>query len=89
MRKVLVVSTIKGVADDLIVYDRIAAIINRMTNPELAELIEVPGVDIAALIPADSAFAANEIKGKSVLTLPEDSLMLNGVKEALQKIEIL
>ena len=60
-----------------------------MTNPELAELIKVPGVDIVAYIPADNTFAANDIKGKSVLELPEDSLMLNGVKEALQKIEIL
>ena len=84
-----VISTIKGVADDLIVYDKIVAIINRMTNPELAGLIAIPGVEIAAFIPADSAFAANDIKGKSVLELPEDSLMLNGVKEALQKIEIL
>ena len=84
-----VISTIKGVADDLIVYDKIGAIINRMTNPELAELIKVPGVDIVAFIPADNTFAANDIKGKSVLELPEDSLMLNGVKEALQKIEIL
>ena len=84
-----VISTIKDVADDLIVYDKIGAIVNRMTNPELSELITVPGVDIVAFIPADNAFAANDIKGKSVLNLPEDSLMLNGVKEALQKIEIL
>ena len=84
-----VVSTIKDVADELIVYDKIGAIVNRMTNPELAELITVPGVDIVARIPADSAFAANDIKGQSVLKLPEDSLMLKGVKEALQKIEIL
>lgn len=84
-----VVSTIKDVADELIVYDKIGVIVNRMTNPELAELITVPGVDIVARIPADSAFAANDIKGQSVLKLPEDSLMLKGVKEALQKIEIL
>ena len=60
-----------------------------MTNPELADLIAVDGVDPLAFIPADSAFAANDIQGKSVLELPTDSAMLNGVKEALQKIEIL
>ena len=49
----------------------------------------MPGVDIVARIPADSAFAANDIKGQSVLKLPEDSLMLKGVKEALQKLESL
>lgn len=84
-----VVTTIKGVADDLIAYEKIGFIVNRMTNPELADLISVPGVEPLAYIPADSVFAANDIKGRSVLDLPKDSPMLKGVREALQKIEIL
>ena len=60
-----------------------------MTNPELVELTQVPGVEILSAIPADAVFAANEIKGRSVLELPEDSAVLKGVREALQKIEIL
>lgn len=84
-----VLETIKGVADELISYDKIGVIVNRMTNPELKELVKVPGAEVLAYIPADSGFAANDIKGKSVLELPADSVMLNGVKEALHKIEIL
>ncbi len=84
-----VIATIKGVADELISYDKIGCIVNRLTNPELKDLIEAPGVEILSFIPADSAFAANDIKGQSVMELSADSAMLNGVKEALQKIEIL
>lgn len=84
-----VVTTIKNVADELIAYDKIGAIVNRMTNPELADMMQIPGVDILSFIPADSAFAANDIKGRSVLELPADSAMLKGVEEALRKIEIL
>ncbi len=84
-----VLETIKGVADELISYDKIGVIVNRMTNPELKDLVNVPGAEVLAYIPADSGFAANDIKGKSVLELPADSVMLNGVKEALHKIEIL
>ena len=84
-----VLETIKGVADELISYDRIGVVVNRMTNPELKELVNVPGVEVLAYIPADSGFAANDIRGKSVLELPADSSMLKGVKEALHKIEIL
>lgn len=84
-----VLKTIKGVADELISYDKIGVIVNRMTNPELKDLVKVPGAEVLAYIPADSGFAANDIKGKSVLELPADSVMLNGVKEALHKIEIL
>ena len=84
-----VISTIKGVADDLISYEKIGFIVNRMTNPELADLIKVKDVEALAYIPADSTFAANDIKGRSVMDLQEDSPMLTGVKEALRKIEIL
>lgn len=84
-----VLETIKGVADELISYEKIGCIVNRMTNPELKDMINVPSVEVLAYIPADSTFAANDIKGRSVLELPADSVMLKGVKEALQKIEIL
>jgi CO dehydrogenase maturation factor len=85
---VQVITTIKGVADDLISYDRIGAIINRVTNPELVALMECP-VEVLTAIPADNTFAANDIRGKSVMELPADSVMLKGVEEALRKIDIL
>ena len=69
-------------------YEKVGAIINRVTNPELVELMESP-VPVLAAIPADDAFAANDIRGKSVMELPADSVMLSGVREALHKIEIL
>lgn len=84
-----VISTIKSVADDLISYDKIGYIVNRITNPELAGLIKVKDVEPLAYIPSDTTFAANDIRGQSVMDLPEDSPMLTGVKEALRKIEIL
>ena len=84
-----VVSTIKNVADELIVYDKIGAIVKPYDKSRACRAHHCASVDIVARIPADNAFAANDIKGQSVLRLPEDSLMLNGVKEALRKIEIL
>ena len=84
-----VIATIKQVADELIAYDRIGVIVNRVTNPELVGEFQTPGVEILSFIPADSAFAANDIMGRSVMDLPPDSLMLKGVQEALQNIDIL
>ena len=46
-------------------------------------------VEVLTAIPADSTFAANDIRGKSVMELPADSVMLKGVEEALRKIDIL
>ena len=84
-----VAETIKAVADELVMYDRVGAIINRVTNPELNEFISIEGVEILAFIPADTQQAANDIQGKTVFELPEESKVLYGVREALRKIEIL
>ncbi|MCQ2558911.1 MAG: AAA family ATPase [Oscillospiraceae bacterium] len=84
-----VITTIKSVADELIAYEKVGCIVNRVTNPELQDMIQVPGVDILAYIPADNVFAANDIRGQSVMDLPADSPVLMGVEEALKKIELL
>ncbi len=84
-----VIASIKSVADDLIDYDCVGVILNRVTNPELAGLTQLPGVEVLAMIPADAAFAENDIRGRSVMELPADSAMLQGVREALRKTEIL
>ena len=84
-----VIASIKSVADDLIDYDCVGVILNRVTNPELAGLTRLPGVEVLAMIPADAAFAENDIRGRSVMELPADSAMLQGVREALVKTEIL
>ena len=84
-----VAETIKEVADELVMYEPIGAIINRVTNPELNRYIEIPGVEILAFIEADESHAANDIQGKSVFELPAGSKVLYGVREALRRIEIL
>ena len=84
-----VAETIKEVADELVMYEHIGAIINRVTNPELNQYISIKDVEKLAFIPADEQQAANDKHGKSVFDLPEDSKVLYGVREALRKIEIL
>jgi len=42
-----------------------------------------------AFIPTDPLHAANDIQGKSVFELPEDSNIMVGVKEALTAIDMI
>ncbi len=84
-----VAETIKGVADEMVMYDEVGAIVNRVTNPELNQYIQIAGVPILAFIDADEQQAANDIRGMSVFELPAESKVLYGVREALRKIEIL
>ena len=84
-----VITTIKGVADELIGYDRIGAIINRVTNPDLNKFITIPGVEILSYIATDDHHAANDIQGKTVYDLPPESSVFRGTKEILEKFGIL
>ena len=86
---VQVCSTIKKVADELVMYDRIGAVINRVTNPELNKFITIPGVDILSYVPTDEYHAANDIQGKTVFDLPEESGVYRGAVEILEKFGLL
>ena len=84
-----VIETIKRVADELVMYDRCGAIINRVTDPAMIPYIHIEGTEILACIGSDSQHAANDIRGLSVFDLPADAPVLAGAREALTKLEIL
>ena len=80
---------IKQVADELITYEKVGVIVNRVVDPAMNDLIQVEGVDVMAYIPTDAQHAANDIQGKSVFALPEDANVMVGVREALHNMEII
>ena len=79
---------IKEAADDLITYERIGMIVNRVVDPSMNDLVKLDGVDVLAYIPTDPVHAANDIRGKSVFELPEDSNIMVGVHQALHNLGI-
>ena len=79
---------IKEAADDLITYERIGMIVNRVVDPSMNDLVKLDGVPVLAYIPTDPQHAANDIRGKSVFELPEDSNIMVGVHEALHNLGI-
>lgn len=84
-----VIDTIRQVADELVMYEKCGAVVNRVVHPELIPYLQVTGTDILTYIPSDSTQASNDIQGKSVFDLPPDAPILTGAMEALQKLEIL
>lgn len=84
-----VIDTIRKVADDLVMYEKCGAVVNRVVHPELIPYLQVEGTEILTFIASDSAQAANDIQGRSVFDLPPDAPILTGALEALQKLEIL
>ena len=84
-----VIQTIKRVADDLVMYDRCGAVVNRVTDPAMIPYIHIEGIDVLAYIGSDAKHAANDIRGLSVFDLPDDAPVIAGAREALTKLQIL
>ena len=84
-----VVETIRGVADDLVMYEKCAAIVNRVDDESLIPYIKIKGTDILCFIPSDEVHAANDIKGLSVFELPKDAPVMVGARTALDKLGLL
>ena len=84
-----VISTIKSVADELVMYKKIGAIVNRLPDESVIPHINTNGIPVLSYIENDKNLAIFDIEGKDITKLPEDSNVVKGVKKALTELEIL
>ena len=90
-----VIQTIKNVADELVMYERCGAVINRADDLQLlkesgtVEALSEAGIELLTIIGADEGHARNDIRGKSVFELPQDAPIMRGAYEALEKMDLL
>ena len=84
-----VINTIKGVADELVMYEQLGAIINRLPDESVIPYIDTNGIPVLSYIQNDGNLAVYDIQGKSILDLPDDSNVVKGAKNALEKLGIL
>ena len=84
-----VISTIKSVADELVMYKKIGAIVNRIPDESVIPYIDTNGIPVLSYISTDSNLAIYDIEGKNITKLPDDSNVVEGAKRALTEMEIL
>lgn len=84
-----VISTIKSVADELVMYKKIGAIVNRIPDESVIPYIDTNGIPVLSYIPTDSNLAIYDIEGKNITKLPDDSNVVEGAKKALVEMGIL
>lgn len=84
-----VCKTIKGVADELVMYNRIGIIVNRASDIEAVKNLDYNGVELLSVIGADDALATCDLKGECVFDLPQDSKIVQGARQALKTLEII
>lgn len=84
-----VISTIKSVADELVMYKKVGAIVNRIPDKSIIPHINTNGIPVLSYIENDTNLAIFDIEGKNITKLPEDSNVVKGVKTALEGLAIL
>lgn len=81
-----VIKTIENVAMELVKYDRIGLIVNRVED---LERLDTRGLELLAAIPSDKKLALYDFEGRSIMELPEESPVVVNVRDAMQKFGIL
>lgn len=84
-----VVQTIRRVADELVMYEKLGVIANRLPSAETGKLLDTGDIPILSCIPSDAALAEFDLKGENVFYLPSDASIVQGTREALQRIEMI
>lgn len=84
-----VINTIKNVADELVMYEKIGVIINRMADESLKDYIDTNGIPVLSYIEDDKNLSMFDIKGENIFNLPPEANVVKGVKEALNKIGVI
>lgn len=84
-----VAQTIKQVADELVMYDKVGAIANRLPDLGVKKYMDLGDIPVLSYILSDASLAQFDLRGDSVFYLNEDAAIVQGAKEALTKIGIL
>ena len=84
-----VIHTIRDVARELGMYNEVGAIINRIKNDTVKEMVDTGDIEVLNFISEDEALGLMDIEGRSLLELKENALSLKGVREALIQINVI
>ena len=84
-----VISTIKSVADELVMYQKIGAIVNRLPDESVIDHINTNGIPVLSYIKSDKNLVIYDIEGKNITKLPNDSEVVAGAKKALCELGVI
>lgn len=83
-----VIRTIRRVAEELVMYEELGVIANRLPKMEMAAGLDLEGLPLLSCIGVDESLTEFDFKGENVFCLPEDSLLVAGVRQALEKMDL-
>lgn len=84
-----VTKTIEKVARELVMFEKVGLIINRVTSMDIVEHLNLWDLNLLGVIPDDRNMTLSDVRGDSIFMLDEKSQFVQETKKALKKLEIL
>ncbi len=84
-----VIQTIRKIADELVMYEQIGAIANRLPDLSIKDDLDTGDIPILAYIASDRELANFDLHGNNVFYIPDHAKIVQGAREALLSINIL
>jgi len=84
-----VVKTIKGVADNLVMYDKVGVVANRVPSEDVLKFMDLGDIPLLGWITADANLTERDLKGESVFYIPTTAPIVGGMHAVLRKLEII
>jgi CO dehydrogenase maturation factor len=84
-----VVKTIKEVADNLVMYDKIGVVVNRVPSEDVLQFMDLGDIPLLGWIPADANLTERDLKGESVFYIPSEAPIVEGLRSSLKKMGVL
>ena len=84
-----VTRTIKKVASELVVSDYVGLILNRITNEDIVKKLDLGDLNLLSVILNDEDMVLSDIKGDSVYMLDKHSKVVEGMRQALKKLDLI
>ncbi len=78
-----IIETIQSVAENMVMYDEVGAVLNRVLFPERIAEDHIGKMKIVAVIEPDDLLIENDVEGRSVFELPANAKILEGARRAL------
>lgn len=83
-----VLKTIKAVSKKLVEYEEIGAIINRVDEKEVKELVDMKWIEKFNVIPEDNNIKLSDIKGDSILDM-KTTISIEKIDEFLKTLKVI
>ena len=84
-----VINTINDVAKDMVDYDRIGVLVNRMEDMSMVDMLDTGNVELLGVVPSDKNVIEYDMRARSFMELPEDTVAITETTKILEKFGIL